>query len=303
MNLLLKLAPSVSYKVWGGSKLKKIKNIDTNKKIGETWEISSHSAGPSRVIINKTSLNELVQLSYLVKYIDTSDNLSVQVHPDDEYAKEHENENGKTECWLILDSAPGAGIYLGFKSGVTKKEFKTALEAGLSVDHFLNFYETRPGDFFVVPAGSVHAIGKGVTLCEVQQNSGVTYRVWDWNRMGDDGRPRELHIDKAMDVMNFESSFNSQLEKTKKQSLLDSVGTSSLYRHPDFKVELMNFKAGDKKEIRIRAKEGLSLVKGNCEIDEEIFKEFDSAISTGEGMVTLKALSDCSILSVLDKES
>ena len=99
MKLLLKLEPSLSFKIWGGEKLKHIKNIETDRPLGETWEISTHASAPSKVLVNKTDLNDLVDLSYLLKYIDTSDNLSVQVHPDDEYAKEHENEKGKTECW------------------------------------------------------------------------------------------------------------------------------------------------------------------------------------------------------------
>lgn len=301
MELLLKLSPSVSFKVWGGKKLGKIKNIDTSKKIGETWEISSHPSGPSRLQVNKTCLNELVNLSYLVKYIDTSDNLSVQAHPDDEFAQEHENEKGKTECWLVLDAEPGAGIYLGFKPGVTKKEFRTALEAGMRVDGFLNFHPASPGDFYVVPAGAVHAIGGGVTLVEVQQNSGVTYRVWDWNRMGDDGKPRELHIDKAMQVMRFEDSFNKQLEGMKKKDVLSKSGTNLLYRHTDFRADLIALDKGDKKEIRVKPKEGFTLLKGKLEIDGVVYNAFDSAISVNEGMVALKALADCALLSVQDQ--
>ena len=303
MNLLLKLEPSLSFKIWGGEKLKTIKNIETEKSLGETWEISTHPSGPSQLSVNKTNLSELVELSYLLKYIDTSDNLSVQVHPDDEYAHEHENEKGKTECWLILDAEPGSGIYMGFKPEVTRKEFKTALEAGLAMNNYLKFYEVSAGDFFVVPAGAVHAIGKGVTLVEVQQSSGVTYRVWDWGRVGDDGKPRELHINKAMDCLRFDQGFNRQLELSKKEGLFKDVGAQSLYNHPDFKAELINLGKGDKKEIRLAPKEGLTVLRGSIGLDDEIYKAFDSGIATSDGIVLAEAMEECSILLVKNRDS
>lgn len=303
MKLLLKLEPSLSFKIWGGEKLKHIKNIETDRPLGETWEISTHASAPSKVLVNKTDLNDLVDLSYLLKYIDTSDNLSVQVHPDDEYAKEHENEKGKTECWLILDAEPGAGIYLGFKPEVTRKEFKTALEAGLAMNHYLKFYEVKPGDLFTVPAGAVHAIGGGVTLAEVQQSSGVTYRIWDWGRVGDDGKPRELHIKKALDCLRFDEGFNRQLELGRKQMLFDNSGAHSLYSHKDFKAELINLEEGSKKEIRLEPKEGITVLKGQIDFDDETYKEFDSGIAASEGIVFAHAKEKCSILLVKNKDA
>jgi mannose-6-phosphate isomerase len=145
MSKILKLTPHIEKKVWGDQRLSKIKNIESTEPIGETWEISVHKKGMSKV--GDVALSDICHIPYLVKLISTSDNLSVQVHPDDEYAKLHEKDSGKTECWLILDSAPGAGIYLGFKPGVTKKEFKNAIENNLDVSPFLNFIETKPGDF------------------------------------------------------------------------------------------------------------------------------------------------------------
>ncbi|MCO4753399.1 MAG: class I mannose-6-phosphate isomerase [Bacteriovoracaceae bacterium] len=302
MKLLLKLEPALIFKIWGGDKLKNIKNIETSDALGETWEISTHPKSPSKVAVNKTDLNELVNLSYLLKYIDTNDNLSVQVHPADEYAKEHENELGKTECWLILDAEPGAGIYLGFKKGVTRKEFKTAVESGLAVDRFLNFYEVSPGDFFAVPAGAVHAIGKGVTLAEAQQSSGVTYRVWDWNRVGDDGKPRELHINKALDCLRFDEGFNRNLDLAKKSGLFNTAGAHALYAHADFKAELLNLSAGDKKEIRVSPKEGVTLLDGLIEVDGEQYSKFESAIAINEGIVQIVAKQASSLMLVKGRE-
>lgn len=309
MELLFKLDPALSFKIWGGDKLAAIKGVDSKsnlgkpgEKLGETWEISTHKDGPSKLSSNKTGLNELVDLSYLLKYIDTSDNLSVQVHPGDEYAQEHENEMGKTECWLILDSKPDAEIYLGFLPGVTRKEFKTALEAGLNVDGFLTSYKVSPGDFFVVPAGAVHAIGTGVTLVEVQQSSGITYRVWDWNRVGDDGKPRELHIDKALDVLRFDDSFNKQLSRLKKAGVYSEPGTVQLFKHRDFSAQLINLSKGDAKEIRIASKEGISLLRGKALIDDVVYEKFESAIASNDGLINITALEDCSLLCVKNRE-
>lgn len=303
MEHLLKLSPALSFKVWGGQKISKIKNIEalqSDANLGETWEISSHPDGPSRLASTKSCLNDLVGISYLFKYIDTSDNLSVQVHPDDDFAGEHENEKGKTECWLILDAEPGAGIYLGFRPGVTKKEFKTAVDAGMAVDHFLNFYPASPGDFFVVPAGAVHAIGKGVLLAECQQNSGVTYRVWDWNRMGGDGKPRELHIDKAMRVMRFDEGFNQRLAGMAKKSVWNEPGAKLLFRHADFRLDLISLRAGDRKELRAVPKEGFSLARGKALLDGEAYGALESCIATTEGLTIVEALEDCVLLSMQD---
>ncbi|MBT5095743.1 MAG: class I mannose-6-phosphate isomerase, partial [Halobacteriovoraceae bacterium] len=161
------LDPHIMQKIWGGQRLSKIgKGKQAN--IGETWEVSDHPDGPA--LFNGQALSQILPnpLSYLVKLIDTSDNLSVQVHPHEEYAKEHENSHGKTECWVILDADPGAGIYLGLKEGCNKASFEEALKTGCEMDKFLNFYPVSAGDFFFVAAGTIHAIGKGVFLAEVQ---------------------------------------------------------------------------------------------------------------------------------------
>src|SRR3989339_2279390 len=208
-----KLSPCLVSKIWGGEKLvkfKKMKQAIFDSPIGESWEISVHPDGPC--FLDNVPLNHYISsecLPYLVKFIDTADNLSVQVHPDNEYAMMNERSVGKTECWIILDCAPSSGIYLGIKQGVTRKRFENAIMNNEDISQLLNFYETHRGDFFFVPAGTVHAIGKDVLLCEIQQNSGITYRVWDWNRLDDNGRPRDLHINKAMEVIAFDEELNS----------------------------------------------------------------------------------------------
>ncbi len=135
----------------------------------------------------------------LIKLIDAYDNLSVQVHPDDAYARRVENEFGKTECWYVLDAADGAELIYGFKEAITKDDFKNAIEAGTLLDR-LNRVKIKKGDLLFIEAGTVHAIGKGALIAEIQQNSNCTYRVYDYGRLGKDGKPRELHIEKAVDV-------------------------------------------------------------------------------------------------------
>ncbi len=294
MEILSKLTPHSSFTIWGGTKLSKVKQIVSSEKLGETWEISTLEKGPSK--IGNQKLNELCELSYLVKFIDTSDNLSVQVHPGDDYAKIYENSKGKTECWIILDAKEDSGIYLGFKKGITKKEFRTAIENNLDVNNYLNYITVKPGDFFYVPSGSVHAIGSGVTLAEVQQSSGITYRVWDWNRVNDKGESRELHIDKALDVLNFNNGFNANL--LKENNLFEKSGLNEFVSHEDLKSSLLSLESGKKIELNLQEKEGLSVLDGAVEIDSIIYTKFESGIALKTGLVKIKATTNSKIILV-----
>ena len=135
----------------------------------------------------------------LVKFVFTSDRLSVQVHPDDEFAAAHENSRGKTEMWYVLRAEPGAKIACGFKEAISRERLRESALTG-EIEHLLNWIEVKPGDAFFTPAGTVHAIGGGLALCEIQQHSDITYRLYDY------GRPRELHLDKAVQVASLETS-------------------------------------------------------------------------------------------------
>lgn len=292
MGKLIKLNPFISETVWGGSRLARAKGINSTNPVGETWEVSTLSQGSSKV--GDIDLSTLCSLKYLVKFIDTAANLSIQVHPDDEYARIHENASGKTECWIILDANPGAGIYLGFKKGVTKKEFFNAVASGLAVDKFLNFIEVNSGDFFYIPPGTVHAIGSGITLCEVQQSSGITYRVWDWNRMGLDGNPRELHIDKARDVLNFSEDFNQKLLTTSKSHLFESEEIITLAKHKDFQVELINYPAGKKFSLKLNDKDAIVVLRGSL----GDLKTYESALVLEESTFSFESVSPVSFLVV-----
>lgn len=218
MNLL-KLEPAFKDYLWGGTKLKteyaKKSDLDI---VAESWELSNHPAGSS-VIANgeyagKTFLEYLEKegkkvwgdnaqsfenFPVLIKFIDAKQALSIQVHPDDEYALRVEKEFGKNEMWYILDCEPGSFLYFGVNRELSKEEFRKRIEDDTILE-ILNKVEVHKGDVFFIKAGTIHAIGAGIMICEIQQNSNSTYRVYDFGRTDAKGNPRELHIDKAVDV-------------------------------------------------------------------------------------------------------
>jgi len=207
-----KLYPECKDYIWGGIKLKERYGKHTDKEVcAESWELSFHKDGLTR-LQDGSALADCVEekelgknaknfpfFPVLIKFIDAKADLSVQVHPSDEYALEHENSFGKTEMWYIVEAEEGAGIYLGFNRDVTKEEYETAI-AEKRLTELLNFYAVKPGECYFIPAGTIHAIGKGCLICEIQQNSNLTYRVYDYGRKDKNGNERELHVDKALRV-------------------------------------------------------------------------------------------------------
>ncbi len=219
----LKFNPIYKEKIWGGNKLAEVFARDLpNDKIGESWEVSAHPNGTSIIengiyqgrkitnlieknpkeILGNIELDENKRFPLLIKILDANAKLSVQVHPDDEYAQEAENELGKTEMWYILEAKPGARLVYGLKPGTKKDDFAAAIEDG-NLEKYLNEVIVEKGDVFYMPSGTVHAIEDGILLAEIQQNSDTTYRVYDWNRVGEDGKPRDLHVERALDVIDF----------------------------------------------------------------------------------------------------
>ncbi len=218
---MLKLNPVFKDYIWGGEKLKKLFGKQCEGILAESWEASIHPDGLSQTE-NGTFLQYLQSnpnavdgkcgtFDILIKFIDSKQNLSVQVHPDNDYARRVENDNGKTETWYIVDAEDGAGIYFGFNQDVDKKEFLRSLEDG-TVEQLLNFVPVRKGDCFFIQPGTVHAICAGCVICEVQQSSNVTYRVYDYNRVDAKGNKRPLHVQKAMDVINFSKCNNAKVQ-------------------------------------------------------------------------------------------
>ncbi len=302
-NKILKLDAVLFDKIWGGSQLGRLKRKSANyQRIGESWEVSVHSEGSS--LHHGKMLSSIIdasKLPYLIKLIDTSDNLSVQVHPDDEFAKHNESSMGKSECWIILNGGDSeAGIYLGIKEGITHDNFLEALKKQEDISKLLNYYKVSTGDFFFVPAGMVHAIGKDVFLLEIQQSSGITYRIWDWNRLDDNKKPRSLHIDKAMRVMNFDERFNNINTTMHKKNVFQTEKKDELIKHKDFCVVPYLLKSDQKIEIMGNSSRYQSLIclfgKLSVELDgmQEEVGAFESILllNNDNKKVMVKALSE-----------
>lgn len=216
--------PNLHTIVWGGQRLRPYKGMSaTNEPIGESWEVSGVPSSTS-IISNGCyqgeNLNHVIsqhpeqilgvavakkygnQLPLLVKFIDAAHDLSIQVHPNDEMAKREHGKMGKSEIWYIIDAQPGSFLYAGFRHEITPEEYKRRVAEG-SITEVLAKHEVKAGDVFYLPAGRVHAICGGILLAEVQQSSDVTYRIYDYNRPGMDGKPRELHTELAAQALDF----------------------------------------------------------------------------------------------------
>lgn len=214
----IKVQPIFKEIIWGGNRLKTDYNkVSDLNNIAESWELTVRDDGMNTIVggefdgltmqkyIDKNGFSvvtnkELDRFPLLIKFIDAEDNLSIQVHPDDEYGMKTANSLGKTEMWYIIDAKPGAKLVYGLKKGCTVDTLRKAIENG-SVEEQLNFVDVKKGDVFFIPSGLVHAIGAGILLAEIQQNSNITYRVYDYNRLGKDGKPRELHVKDALNVI------------------------------------------------------------------------------------------------------
>lgn len=215
-------APLKDY-IWGGERLKTEFNKKSElEKIAESWELSCHKDGQSivkaggyegktlseyiktvaaeeRENVLGTRAEAFEQFPILIKLIDAADNLSVQVHPNNEYAKRVEGEYGKTEMWYVVDCDSQAQLLYGFTKEITKEEFSQRI-ADNTLLEVVNKVSVKKGDVFFIEAGTLHGIGKGIIIAEIQQNSNTTYRIYDYGRVSADGKPRELHVEKAKDV-------------------------------------------------------------------------------------------------------
>ncbi|MEG1996576.1 MAG: type I phosphomannose isomerase catalytic subunit [Oscillospiraceae bacterium] len=231
----LKLKPTLKDYIWGGTKLITDFSKKTNfSKVAESWELACHKDGSSVIsngplegisfkdYIEKFGLEVMgkncqrfSEFPVLIKLIDAKDNLSIQVHPQDEYAMRTANQFGKTEMWYILDCEPDAFIIFGFNSTITTKEFDMHIKCDTLLD-VLNKVYVKKGDVFFIKSGTVHAIGKGILIAEIQQNSNLTYRVYDYNRLGADNKPRETHVKQALEVASLTKPCASDFTHVKK---------------------------------------------------------------------------------------
>jgi mannose-6-phosphate isomerase len=302
--MIYELIPHISRRPWGGRKLNALKQIaiETNAEpIGETWEVSTHKDGTSILKASKQSLSEICSLSYLIKFLDTREELSIQVHPGDEYSKRHENQKGKCECWLILETGESAGIYLGLKPNITKDLIHQAINKKDNVSELLNYIPVSPGDFFYVPPGTIHSIGKNVTLLEIQQSSGVTYRFWDWNRVDQLGKSRELHLVDAMNVLIDDPQKNAiSFLKTQTNLFANGLVEKNLINHEDFNVNYYSGLKNNSKKIDLDIKDQVSIIvlKGEIAINSKKLDTNESYLILNEPLINIEFLSDAKFILV-----
>jgi mannose-6-phosphate isomerase len=264
----IKFEPLLKDKIWGGGSLVKNygKKADPSRLIGESWELSAIQGNLSVVsngFLAGNNIEEIIEVymgditgeaafekfgnefPLLIKFLDAKKDLSVQVHPDDKIARERHNAYGKTEMWYILESEPSAKIYSGFNKPVSREKFVSSLNDGHLTD-LLNTEPALPGDVFFTPAGRIHAIGAGTVLVEIQQTSDVTYRIFDWNRKGNKEEQRELHIDLALDVIDYKASGNCKIIKP-----IVTDKTENMVSCPFFHTNLLHFNSQIRKDYTI----------------------------------------------------
>ena len=269
MNLYpLKFKPILKERLWGGTKLKDVLHKPIESDItGESWELSGVEGDISEVSngdLSGTSLQSLMDehgevllgksvverfgndFPILIKFIDAKQDLSIQLHPNDELAKERHNSFGKTEMWYIMDADPGAKLIVGFNKDVEKGEYVKSLEEGTLTD-LMNYEEVSEGDTFFINTGKIHAIGAGVLLAEIQQTSDVTYRVFDFNRRDKEGNLRELHTSLAVDAIDYEKKDDFKVEYVKNQDQVNSMVDC-----PYFKTDFLELTKSMKQDLTQR---------------------------------------------------
>ena len=276
---LVKLKPIVKDYIWGGKYFQSFNTGLGLDRVSECWELSVRESDssiratgpykdkPLNEVIHKEDVGPIQDrfpyFPLLIKLIDAKENLSVQVHPSDEYALKHENSFGKSEMWHIISADEGAGLYVGLNDNYTKEDIEKALKEG-NILQYLNFFKVKPGDTFVINPGTIHAIGAGVRLIEIQQNSNLTYRLYDYNRLDQFGNLRELHIDKALKVINY--------QKYQQDKYPDDVLCDNRY----FTVREVSFD----KELKISANEqsfiSFTFLDGEGFVNDIEYKKFDT---------------------------
>lgn len=285
-------------KVWGGRDLEKFRDNLPKGDIGESWDIACHDNGTGVVAngsLKGKNFKELIKVHredifgkefneetfpLLIKLINSNENLSVQVHPNDEYGMKNENSVGKTECWYVIDAKEDASLIIGTKD-CSKEVFEKAIENGNTED-YLNKISVKKGDFFFVPSGMVHAICEGVVIAEIQQNSDITYRVYDY------GRPREIHVEKALDVIDFSLKPISSLDEV---SELGENKFTKLCECEYFAVTKVEIE----KELSVTKGDEFytyTCVDGKCDF---IGEGFNVSLSTGDSVLIPSQLSNYKI--------
>ncbi|MBU2457523.1 MAG: class I mannose-6-phosphate isomerase [Planctomycetes bacterium] len=297
----LKFKPIYKELIWGGYKLRNIlgKDFPAEKKIGESWELAD-LPNDKTVITNGEfagkTLSELLlkyseqitgQKNYqppfglLIKFIDAADILSVQVHPDNQAVKKLKMGHPKTECWYIISAEPNSCIYKGLKAGITKEQFAQSIKGGTCAE-LLNKVPVKPGQCHFLPAGTVHAIGTGILIAEIQTPSDTTFRVFDWNRL-QDGKPRQIHIEQALESINF----NQKAED------LPVTTSGRLADNEFFKIDKITAQAGTCEKITKGTMKVIIIISGSGQI---ISKDSDSVDFAKGQTILLPAVFEGEIL-------
>ena len=296
---LVKLKPAVKDYIWGGNYFKKYGKGIGLERVSECWELSTRDSDSSIIasgkdqgkllcdVITKEDIGPVMEkcpyFPLLIKLIDAKTNLSVQVHPSDAYALRNENSFGKSEMWHIISADKGSGLFVGFNDeDYTKEIIEKALKSG-TILSYLNFFEVKPGETYQIKPGTIHAIGQGVRLIEIQQNSDLTYRLYDYNRVDKDGNHRPLHIQKALEVIDY--------HKYERKPQDGEYIADNEY----FKVKVADVKG----ELKISANEksfiSFTFLSGKGFVDDIEYDEFDTfflpygkeCVIKGEGKVII----------------
>jgi len=292
----LKFTPILKDKIWGGSKIAKMQISDNaTENTGEAWILSgveNDETPVSNGFLAENTINELVEIymedlvgekifetfgsefPLLYKVIDANDDLSIQVHPNDELALKRHDCNGKSEMWYIMDAEKDAEIILGFNQDINQPKFLKNLENNTLLD-ILAQQKVQSGDAYYIPSGCIHAIRKGVLLAEIQQTSDITYRIWDWNRKDENGNSRELHVEEALEAINYNARNDGA---TRSQGIIN--GTSSLIKTPYFHTnEIILTQGVEKNYADLDSFVTLFCVKGQGTI---VANDVSVEIKTGE---------------------
>ncbi|MBR1764071.1 MAG: class I mannose-6-phosphate isomerase [Ruminococcus sp.] len=304
---IIKLSPAFKDYLWGGTRLRDDFQKDCDfEKIAESWELSCHKDGNSVVATGEDKGLTLQQyidkhgsavlgsdcagfdrFPILIKLIDAKDNLSVQVHPDNEYGLRVEGEYGKTEMWYVVDCDEGAELLYGFKHEISKEEFAERIKNNTLLE-VTNNVPVHKGDVFFIKSGTLHAIGKGILIAEIQQNSNTTYRIYDYGRVGKDGKPRELHVEKALDVTKLAPAENYPVSPTEQHEGYTSRLMASCEYFTTYVLDIdssAELTADDKSFNSLLILEGEGEVTGG---DTVRFKKGDSIfITAGTGTYTV----------------
>ena len=295
---IYKITPRLYDKIWGGYKLAAY-GKGSGERIGESWELSFTDG--CEALVDGVRIDEAIPKSelgtacerfeffpVLTKFIDAADKLSVQVHPDDTYALENEGQYGKTEMWYVVSAEEGAGLYVGLKREVTPAEFMDYVDAGRA-EEILDFKPVKAGDVYFIPSGTIHAIGGGVLIFEIQQNSTLTYRIYDYMRKDDSGNLRELHLDQAMKV----SLLNPYEVPTRDENSSEIIGKCDYFETRKCKVNFTkkSLFAGESSFVAI------TCVAGSGEIEGEPLSLGDTyLVPAGYGEFSVSG--DCEFLAV-----